>query len=94
MKKRLKLLLPITDKIKTIFVLHPPTEYRLKKWKLFKIFYNKKVEFIPRLDYFRFINLVKNSKFIITDGGSCQEESSYLGIPCLLFRKKLSVLKG
>ena len=38
------------------------------------------------LDYFAFQNLVSNSKFILTDSGGIQEESTFLGIPCLTLR--------
>ena len=48
---------------------------------------NKKIELRPRYDYFRFIRLLVDSEFLITDGGSNQEESFYLGKPCLVMRK-------
>ena len=35
-----------------------------------------------------------NSEFVITDGGSNQEECYYLGKPCLLFRDKTERLEG
>ena len=44
--------------------------------------------FLPGpLDYIRFMNLVFNCSFVITDSGGIQEETSYLGIPCLTLRK-------
>ena len=39
------------------------------------------------MNYIAFIKLVKNSKFIITDSGGIQEESTYLKIPCFTLRK-------
>jgi UDP-N-acetylglucosamine 2-epimerase (non-hydrolysing) len=33
------------------------------------------------------MNLVFNCRFVITDSGGIQEETSYLGIPCLTVRK-------
>jgi len=33
------------------------------------------------------MNLVLNCRFVITDSGGIQEETSYLGIPCLTLRK-------
>jgi len=33
------------------------------------------------------MNLVMNSRFVITDSGGIQEETSYLGIPCLTLRE-------
>ena len=92
--KNIELITRIAKKIKVLFVLHPATESNLKKWDLFKLLNNKNIQFIPRLDYFEFIALVKKSDFIVTDGGSCQEESSYLGIPCLLLRKATERSEG
>ena len=33
------------------------------------------------------MNLVLNSKLLITDSGGIQEETTYLGIPCLTLRE-------
>ena len=39
------------------------------------------------LGYTSFMNLVFNCAFVITDSGGIQEETSYLGIPCLTVRE-------
>jgi UDP-N-acetylglucosamine 2-epimerase (non-hydrolysing) len=39
------------------------------------------------LNYVRFMNLVFNCRFVITDSGGIQEETTYLGIPCLTVRE-------
>ena len=33
------------------------------------------------------MSLLRNSEYLISDGGSNQEECFYLGLPCLLMRK-------
>ena len=38
------------------------------------------------MNYIRFMNLVFNCRFAITDSGGIQEETTYLGIPCLTMR--------
>ena len=44
--------------------------------------------FLPEpLGYVTFMNLVFNARLVITDSGGIQEETSYLGIPCLTLRK-------
>jgi len=98
-KERLKhivnLVNSISKKIHLLFVLHPITEHSLRSYKLLETLkQNDSVEFRRRCDYFRFIKLMVNSEFIITDGGSNQEESYYLGKPCLLFRDKTERLEG
>ena len=36
--------------------------------------------------YYDFVNLMMNARFVITDSGGIQEETTYLGIPCLTLR--------
>lgn len=98
-KKRLKEIISIIEKtakeMTTLFILHPPTEKQLKKHKYFeKLASNHNIQLRPRYDYFQFIKLLENSQFIITDGGSNQEECYYLGKPCLLLRNKTERQEG
>jgi UDP-N-acetylglucosamine 2-epimerase (non-hydrolysing) len=39
------------------------------------------------LGYIQFMNLVRTARAVITDSGGVQEESTYLGIPCLTLRE-------
>ena len=49
---------------------------------------------MPLQEYFDFLMLLKNSTFVMTDGGSIQEECYCLGIPCLLLRLKTERSEG
>ncbi|PID27257.1 MAG: hypothetical protein CR982_06575 [Candidatus Cloacimonadota bacterium] len=86
MKELLDILNNLSEKFKVLFILHKPTKKALNKYKLMEKF-SSKIEFRERYDYFRFIGLVSSSEFIISDGGSNQEECYYLGKPVLLYRK-------
>lgn len=44
------------------------------------------IRMIDPLFYTDFMQLVKNAKFVVTDSGGLQEETSWLGIPCVTFR--------
>jgi UDP-N-acetylglucosamine 2-epimerase (non-hydrolysing) len=78
-----------------LFILHKPTEINLKKFNLYeKLANNPNIEFRPRYDYFHFIKLVNNAYFIVSDGGSNQEECFYLGKPILLLRKATERKEG
>ena len=46
----------------------------------------KSIMILEPLNYIRFMNLVFNCRFALTDSGGIQEETSYLGIPCLTLR--------
>ena len=80
---------------KILFILHPSTENKLKKHGMYEtLMSNESIDLRPRYDYFKFIKLLKNSEFIITDGGSNQEECYYIGKPCLIFRNKTERIEG
>ena len=49
---------------------------------------------IGRLPYGDFITLLQGSEFVITDGGSNQEELYYMGKPCLLLRNHTERIEG
>ncbi|MGA3211321.1 MAG: UDP-N-acetylglucosamine 2-epimerase (non-hydrolyzing) [Terriglobales bacterium] len=42
---------------------------------------------IPPASYLDFIGLVDDAAMVITDSGGIQEETTYLGIPCLTYRE-------
>lgn len=84
-----------SKKFKCLFILHPPTKKQLEKFNLIeRISTNKAIELRPRYDYSDFIQLLQKAQFIMTDGGSNQEECYYLGKPCLLLRKKTERIEG
>lgn len=94
-KEIIRLLEKVAQKIPLVFILHKPTRKKLEAYDLYRrLDENPRFDLHPRYDYFDFIQLVKRSEFIITDGGSNQEECFYLGHPCLLFRKATERSEG
>lgn len=68
-------------------VLHPATEKQLKKIGAYrKLQTDKHIALLKRQDFLNFVAITKLSEFMITDGGSNQQEMSYLGKPTLLMR--------
>ena len=47
---------------------------------------HSKIIFTDPLAYIAFMNLVFNARLMITDSGGIQEETTYLGIPCITLR--------
>ncbi len=75
----------ISEKKKVLFPIHPRTSKNLTRFNLTEQL-NGNVIFIEPLGYQDFIKLVKESLFVITDSGGIQEETTYLGIPCITLR--------
>jgi UDP-N-acetylglucosamine 2-epimerase (non-hydrolysing) len=78
-----------------LFILHKPTENKLQEFGLHRRLAElDNVEMRQRYDFFRFIRLIESAEFVISDGGSNQEECHYLGKPILLLRKATERREG
>ena len=77
-----------------VFIQHTPTVKRLRSFGLDRIIDEAGVQQLPLLDHVSFLHLLKGASFVLTDGGSIQEEASYLGIPCLLLRRTVERPEG
>ncbi|WP_049723598.1 UDP-N-acetylglucosamine 2-epimerase [Gilvimarinus polysaccharolyticus] len=77
-----------SQEINVKFVLHSATRHKLSSYGwMEELEANPKIELLPRMNYFKFTDLISKANFIMTDGGSNQEECSYLNIPNLLMRQ-------
>ena len=96
-KKRMEQVIRILKEIKinAVWPLHDNTEYYLKRYNLIdRVKDMKNIKIMPLVDYFNFIFLLANCKYLITDGGSIQEESLVFKKPCVLLRKKTERQEG
>ena len=77
----------ISRKIKLIFPIHPRTSKQIKVFGLEeKVGKMKNLLLIEPVGYYDFLKLQMEAKFILTDSGGIQEESTVFGIPCLTLR--------
>ena len=83
----LSILDKIQKKIKIVFPMHPRTDKNIKLFGLDKKFENmKNLITTSPLGYLDFLCLMANSKFVLTDSGGIQEETTVLGVPCITLR--------
>jgi UDP-N-acetylglucosamine 2-epimerase (non-hydrolysing) len=76
----------ISDDLPVIFPVHPRTRTKISEFGL-HISENGSLHLIDPLGYLDFLALQKNATVVITDSGGIQEETTFLGIPCLTVRK-------
>ncbi|MFN0201538.1 MAG: non-hydrolyzing UDP-N-acetylglucosamine 2-epimerase [Bacteroidia bacterium] len=77
----------ITQEDKLVFPIHPRTLHHLNKMGLSaRLEQNEKVILVPPMDYFAFQKLIFASKYVITDSGGIQEETTFRQIPCITLR--------
>jgi UDP-N-acetylglucosamine 2-epimerase (non-hydrolysing) len=69
-----------------VFPVHPRTRKRLEEFGLLKKLNATKILLADPIGYIDFIHLVKNAAAVMTDSGGVQEETTYLGVPCITVR--------
>ncbi len=85
----------IANEMKVVFILYPVTEKRLIKYGLLsRLEENPNIRLQERLPFFEFIKLQYESEFVCADGGSIQEELSYMGKPTLILRDVTERVEG
>ncbi|MFO7691660.1 MAG: UDP-N-acetylglucosamine 2-epimerase (non-hydrolyzing) [Vicinamibacterales bacterium] len=83
-----RLLERVSESIPLVFPVHPRTRQRIASEGLLIEGQHAGRIFMPEpLGYTAFMNLVFNARLVITDSGGIQEETTYLGIPCLTLRE-------
>lgn len=94
----LEALQEISKKIPIIFPAHPRTQKQIRLFGYERYFSSldfhsvnsgnlkKGINISGPLSYLEFLNLMANARFALTDSGGIQEETTTLGIPCLIIR--------
>jgi UDP-N-acetylglucosamine 2-epimerase (non-hydrolysing) len=95
MDQMLDLVIAKSKELNCLFILHKPTKVALEKFQLMgKVTAAAGVVTAPRLSYVSFTKLLSGCEFIVTDGGSNQEESYYFGKPCCVLRSETERTEG
>ncbi len=71
-----------------IFPIHPRTRKMIDQFGLSeRVQHNKKLILTDPIGYVDFLCLLDSSSLVVTDSGGIQEETTYLGVPCLTMRE-------
>jgi len=68
-----------------IFPMHPRTRKNIESLGVDTVS-GDGLRIVDPVRYREFITLQKNARFVLTDSGGIQEETTYLGLPCLTLR--------
>ncbi len=86
--KILNALAEIQRLIKIVFPIHPRTRARIEEFGLGSAISDmENLIIIDPLGYLKFMGLMVNSGFVLTDSGGMQTETTVLNIPCLTMRE-------
>lgn len=81
----LKALVGISYKLPVVFPVHPRTRQHIASFGLLEN--APQLHLLDPLSYLEFLNLEQYAKVVITDSGGIQEETTFLGVPCLTLRE-------
>ena len=69
-----------------LFVDHSTTAAVIDRAPSLRELFDERFRRIPRQPYLQFITLLRRCAFLVSDSGGSQEESAFLGLPCLIHR--------
>jgi UDP-N-acetylglucosamine 2-epimerase (non-hydrolysing) len=88
LKRLITEILRVAESLPLVFAVHPRTRKKLTEFGLLALLeQHAKITLSEPLGYVPFMNLVAGARLAITDSGGVQEETTYLGIPCLTLRE-------
>ena len=76
----------IATQVPVLFPVHPRTRARLRE-SCPELLQGGKVQLLEPLGYLDFLALQTRATAVVTDSGGIQEETTYLGVPCLTVRE-------
>jgi UDP-N-acetylglucosamine 2-epimerase (non-hydrolysing) len=74
----------VGQRAKILFPVHPRTEKLMKE---FGVLAGQNIQLAQPLSYIDFLALQTQAACVITDSGGIQEETTYLGVPCITVRE-------
>jgi UDP-N-acetylglucosamine 2-epimerase (non-hydrolysing) len=78
----------VQEQIRVVFPIHPRTAHNLDRLgHLARIRSLPGLMVVDPIGYIEFTRLMMHSRFVITDSGGIQEETTYFGVPCLTVRE-------
>jgi len=88
LREIVRMLQKVSELLPLVFPVHPRTLDRLRKFDLLaSLTAQRNIKIEKPYSYVRFMSLVSDAKLVLTDSGGIQEETTYLGIPCLTLRE-------
>jgi len=73
----------VSERIDIVFPVHPRTRQRIAEFRIRL----PRLHLVDPMPYIEFLALQTRAAVVITDSGGIQEETTYLGVPCLTMRE-------
>ncbi|MBI5960530.1 MAG: UDP-N-acetylglucosamine 2-epimerase (non-hydrolyzing) [Chloroflexi bacterium] len=86
LKPIMETLIRLSERLPVVFPIHPRTRKRLAEYEIM-IPTGQQLQLLDPVGYIEFLALQRRASIVITDSGGIQEETTYLGVPCLTLRE-------
>ena len=83
--RTMQALTTLAQRLPVVFPVHPRTRSMLQRFEV-PVTFESAMKLIEPVGYHDSLWLTENAKFVLTDSGGIQEESTYLRTPCLTLR--------
>jgi len=96
LREILKILNTASKQLPIVMPLHPRTKASIEEFGYEDLI--KDIKVVEPLGPFQYLHLLKNTKFVVTDSGGTQEESTHLRVPCITMRanteRPITIISG
>lgn len=79
-------LVDVSGRLPLVFPVHPRTRQRIEQAGV-KLPGTERIRFLEPVGYLECLALQQQASVVITDSGGLQEETTYLGVPCVTMRE-------
>jgi UDP-N-acetylglucosamine 2-epimerase (non-hydrolysing) len=86
LRQLIEMLSELSEQLTIIFPVHPRTRQRLQALGS-ALETSPRLKLLEPLPYLEFLALQRQAAMVITDSGGVQEETTFLGVPCLTVRE-------
>lgn len=83
LRRILECMMSVSSELDVVFPVHPRTRQRIAEFGIA----TTSLHLLEPVPYIEFLALQARAAVVITDSGGIQEETTYLGVPCLTLRR-------
>ena len=83
LRRILECMVSVSAELGVVFPMHPRTRQRIREFGI----ETRNLHLLEPMPYVDFLALQARAAVVITDSGGIQEETTYLGVPCLTIRQ-------
>lgn len=86
LRESLEALRDVAQRLPLVWPMHPRTKRHIEQFGMADVLAGARIALLPPQGYLEMLGLLAAARFVLTDSGGIQEETTALSIPCLTMR--------